>query len=134
MFGVTTALIYGAMSLINPTYGLFLGGLFIATMAFRMVSSAAFGITAAIAQKHAVTGQMSSVIGIGMAVPDLLAFVGGGMLSQTLEGESAATTARILFFCAAGLMLAIAVMGVRGPKWVFAEAHPRSRRSMSFRT
>ena len=122
MFGVTTALIYGAMSLINPTYTVFLMGLFVATMAFRMVSSAAYGITNTIAQKHAVSGQMSSVITLGNAVPDLLSFIGGGMLSQTLEGEGAAAAARILFYCAAGLMLAIAVMGLLGPKWVFEEA------------
>jgi MFS family permease len=122
MFGVITALIYGAMSLINPTYSVFLMGLFVATMAFRMVSSAAYGITNTIAQKHAVSGQMSSVISIGSAVPDLLSFIAGGMLSQTLEGEGAAAAARILFLCAAGLMLAIAVMGLLGPKWVFEEA------------
>ena len=62
VFGVTTALVYGAMSLINPAYRVFLVGLFVATMAFRMVSSAAYGITNTIAQKHAVCGQMSSVI------------------------------------------------------------------------
>jgi MFS family permease len=122
LFGVATALIYGAMSVINPSYSVFLIGLFIATMAFRMVSSAAYGITNTIAQRHAVSGQMSSVISVGSAVPDLLSFIGGGMLSQTLEGEGAAAAARILFFCAAGLMLAIAVMGLLGPKWVFEEA------------
>ena len=122
VFGVTTALIYGAMCLLNPTYSVFLIGLFIATMAFRMVSSAAYGITNTIAQKHAVSGQMSSVISIGGAIPDLLSFIGGGMLSQTLEGEGAAAAARILFFCAAGLMIAIAVMGLLGPRWVFEEA------------
>jgi predicted MFS family arabinose efflux permease len=122
MFGVTTALIYGAMSVVNPTYSAFLIGLFVATMAFRMVSSAAYGITNTIAQKHAVSGQMSSVISIASGLPDLLSFIGGGLLSQSLEGEGAAAAARILFFCAAGLMIAIAVMGLLGPKWVFEEA------------
>lgn len=122
VFGVTTALVYGAMSLINPAYRVFLVGLFVATMAFRMVSSAAYGITNTIAQKHAVCGQMSSVISTCSALPDLLSFVGGGMLSQTLEGEGAAAAARILFCCAAGLMLAISVMGLLGPRWVFKEA------------
>ncbi|MGO9059403.1 MAG: hypothetical protein ACLQU2_18750 [Candidatus Binataceae bacterium] len=122
LFGLTTALIYGAMSAINPTYGIFLMGLFIATMTFRMVSSAVYGISNTIAKKHAVTGQMSSVIGIGSALPDLLSFIGGGMLSQTLEGEEASAAAHILFLCAAGLMVSIAVMGWLGPKWVYEEA------------
>jgi len=122
VFGVATALIYGAMALISPSYGVFLLGLFIATMAFRMVSSAAYGITNTIAQRHAVSGQMSSIVSIGSGLPDLLSFVGGGLLSQSLEGEGAAAAARILFFCAAGLMVAIAVLGLAGPKWAFEEA------------
>jgi hypothetical protein len=122
VFGAATAVIYGAMALANPTYAMFLGGLFVATMAFRMVASAAYGITNTLAQKHAVSGQMSSVISIGSALPDLISFIGGGMLSQTLEGQGAAAAARVLFFCAAGLMLAVALMGVIGPSWIFDEA------------
>jgi len=131
VFGAATAAIYGGMALANPTYAVFLGGLFVATMAFRMVSSAAYGITNTLAQKHAVSGQMSGVISMGSALPDLISFIGGGMLSQTLEGQGAAAAARILFVCAAGLMLAIALLGVIGPKWIFDEgrdaqppAHP----------
>jgi MFS family permease len=122
MFGMTTALIYGVMSLFNPTYSVFLLGIFVATMAFRMVSSAAYGVTNTIARKHAVSGQMSSVISICSGLPDLLSFIGGGMLSQTLEGQGAVAAARILFLCAAGLMIALAVMGLLGPKWVFEES------------
>jgi len=122
VFGVTTALIYGAMCLINPGYSVLLIGLFVATMAFRMVSSAIYGITNTIARKHAVSGQMSSIISLCSALPDLLSFIGGGMLSQTLEGDSATAAARVLFLCAAGLMLAIAAMGVLGPQWVYREA------------
>ncbi len=122
MFGGLTALIYGSMALMNPTYSVFLGGLFVATMAFRMVSSAVYGITNTLAQRHAVSGQMSGVINMGGALPDLISFIGGGMLSQTLEGQGAVGAAQILFFCAAGLMLAIALLGVIGPKWVFEEA------------
>ncbi len=122
VFGAATALIYGAMALANPTYSVFLGGLFVATMAFRMVSSAAYGITNTLAQKHAVSGQMSSVISIGSALPDLISFIGGGLLSQTLEGQGAAAAARVLFLCAGGLMVAIALLAIVGPKWVFDEA------------
>jgi MFS family permease len=122
VFGVATALIFGSMSFVNPTYSAFLLGLFVATMGFQMVGSAAYGITNTIAQKHAVSGQMSSVISICRGLPELLSFIGGGILSQTLEGDGAAGAARVLFLCAAGLMLAIAVMGLLGPKWVFEEA------------
>lgn len=121
VFGVLTAGIYGTMALAAPTYALFLGGLFLATMTFRMVSSAIYGLTNTLAQKHAVFGQMSSVISMGSALPDLVSFIGGGLLSQTLEGRGAAAAARILFFCAAGLMAFISVLAVTGPKGVFDE-------------
>jgi len=121
LFGLVTALIYGTMALATPTYALFLGGLFLATMAFRMVSSAIYGLTNTLAQKHAVSGQMSSVINMGGALPDLLSFLGGGLLSQTLEGQGATAAAQILFFCAGGLMASIALLAVIGPKWVFDE-------------
>ena len=121
VFGVLTAFIYGSMALMNPTYAVFLAGLFVATMAFRMVSSAVYGVTTTLARKHAVSGQMSSIISMGGAIPDLVSFIGGGLLSQTLEGQGATAAARVLFFCAAGLMLAIAILGLVGPKWVLDE-------------
>ena len=121
-FGVITAFIYGLMALMTPGYAMFLGGLFVATMAFKMVSSAVYGVINTLAQKHAVTGQMSSLISIGSGLPGLIASIGGGMLSQTLGGQSAEAAARILFCCAGGLMVSIAVLGFIGPKWVFDEA------------
>jgi len=132
VFGVTTALIYGAMAALDPTYSVFLLGLFVSTMTFRMVSSAAYGITNTLARRHAVSGQMSSVIGIGGALPDLLSFIGGGMLSQTLEGEGATAAARILFLCAAGLMFAVAVTGLLGPKWIFAQSRHETPKTHFF--
>jgi MFS family permease len=122
VFASTTAALYGVMALIVPTYWVLLLGIFAATMALQMVKSAAYGITNSLAQRHAVSGPMSGVINMANAAPDLISFVVGGLLSQTLEGEGAAMAARTLFLCAAGIMLAIAVLGVTGPKWVFEEA------------
>jgi len=122
VFATTTAAFYGVMALIIPTYWMFLLGIFVATMSFQMVKSAAYGITNSLAQRHAVTGPMSGVINMAVAAPDLISFIGGGLLSQTLEGQGAAAASRTLFLCAAGIMLAIAVLGLTGPKWVFQEA------------
>jgi len=122
LFGVITAFIYGLMALMTPSYAMFLGGLFVATMAFRMVSSAVYGVINTLAQRHAVTGQMSSLINIGSCLPALISCIGGGVLSQTLGGQNAEAAARVVFFCAGGLMVSIAVLGFIGPKWVFDEA------------
>ena len=58
---------------------------------------------------------------MGGAIPDLVSFIGGGMLSQTLGGQNAEAAARILFCCAGGLLVSIAVLCVVGPKWMFEE-------------
>ena len=121
VFGGLTALVYGAVALMTPSYAVFLGGLFVATMAFKMVSSAIYGVVNTLAQKHAVSGKMSSLISMGAFIPDLISFIGGGMLSQTIEGQGAEAAARVLFYSAGGLMLSIAVLGIVGPKWVFTE-------------
>ena len=121
-FGVITALIYGLMALMTPGYAVFLSGLFVATMAFKMVSSAVYGVVNTLAKNHAVTGQMSSLINLGSSLPALISFIGGGVLSQTLGGQSAEAAGRILFCCAGGLMVSIAVLGFIGPKWLFDEA------------
>jgi len=122
VFASTTAAFYGVMALIVPTYWVFLLGIFVATMTFQMVKSAAYGITNSLAQRHAVSGPMSGIINMASSAPDLISFIIGGLLSQTLEGQGASAAARTLFLCAAGIMLAIAVMGLTGPKWVFDEA------------
>lgn len=121
VFALVTAAFYGVMAVVEPTYWVFLIGLFIATITFRMVSAAAYGIAAAIGQRHAVTGRMSGVVNIASAVPDLISFIGGGLLSQTLEGQGAAAAARTLFLCAAAIMVSIAVLGLTGPRWVYDE-------------
>jgi MFS family permease len=122
VFASITAVFYGVMAVIMPTYWVFLLGIFVATMTFQMVKSAAYGITNSLAQRHAVSGPMSAVINIASSAPDLISFIGGGLLSQTLEGQGASAAARTLFLCAAGIMLAIAFLGLTGPKWVFEEA------------
>ena len=65
-------MIYGLMALMTPSYAMFLGGLFVATMAFKMVSSAIFGVINTLAQKRAVSGKMNSLISIGSALPSLI--------------------------------------------------------------
>jgi MFS family permease len=126
LFGVMTALVYGVTALLNPAYAALLTGLIIATMGFRMVGSAAYGITTTLARTHAVSGRVSSICNFSDAFSDLLSFIGGGLLSQQLEGVNGVTAARIMFWCAAVVMLAIATMGMLGPKWVYQEARSES--------
>jgi hypothetical protein len=123
IFGLITALIYGAVAFLQPTYAVLLVGLFIATMAFLVLGGAATGIISSIGQRRAMAGQLAALIGAATALPSLASFMLGGVLSDALEGRDAPTAARILFLIAAGLVMAIALCGLCGPRSVFDAAH-----------
>ena len=126
IFGLATALIYGAMALLKPTYAVLMAGLFIATIFFQIVNGVARGLISTIGQRRAMAGQLAALIGAMTSVPDLISFVLGGLLSELLEGRDAPAAARILFFIAGGLMAGIALCGVLGPRSVFADGDGRS--------
>jgi hypothetical protein len=88
VFGVLTALIYGAMALMTPSYAVFLGGLFVATMAFKMVSSAIYGVINTLAQKHAISGNMSSLISIGKKYPILSLLLAAACSARRWEART----------------------------------------------
>ncbi|HEY2659816.1 MAG TPA: hypothetical protein VGI79_08855 [Caulobacteraceae bacterium] len=123
LFGGTTALIYGAVALLQPTYAVFLGGLFLATVTFQMAGSAANGLISTLGQRLAMAGQMSSLLNVAYALPGLVAYGLGGILSQQLESRNAVVAAQILFLIAASLMGAIALFGAFGPRDVFQVGH-----------
>jgi MFS family permease len=125
LFGLTTAAIYSAMAFIHPTYLLLVIGLVLVTASFQMVLSAGNGLATAIGHQHAMAGQMGALLNIATSFPALAAYFVGGLLSQMLEGQNAVTAAKILFLCAAALMVAIAGFGVLGPSQLFEAAEKR---------
>jgi MFS family permease len=122
IFGLITGLVYGGITLLNPTYAVLMAGLFIATIAFQIVGSATAGLISNIGQSQAMAGQMSALYGAAAALPALASFMLGGVLSEQLEGRDAVSAARVLFLIAAGLMAVIAVFGAIGPKSLFGAA------------
>lgn len=127
VFGVLSVLSYGAMILLEPTYGVLLAGVFLTTIAIQMVFSAGRGVTSAIGQEEAMTGQVSVLGNLAILVPNLAAYFLGGALSGYLEGRDAAAAARILFGVGAGLMAIVALMGALGPRRLFDHHHAQAR-------
>ena len=120
LFGLVTMVIYLTMAFVPPSYGTLLACLLLATMNFQMVSSASSGLLTTIAQREAVAGRMSMLVGVAQSVPLLASFLLGGFLSGWLEGRGADNAARILFLGAATLMAAVALFGAIGPRTLFA--------------
>ncbi len=127
IFGVLSVASYGAMILLEPTYGTLLAGVFLTTVAIQFVFSAGRGVTSAIGQEEAMTGQVSVLGNLAILVPNLAAYFLGGALSGYLEGRDAAGAARLLFGVGAGLMLVVALMGVFGPTRLFDHHHAQAR-------
>ena len=122
LFGVMTALVYAVVAFLPPIYGVLLAGMIIATASFQVVVGAASGLISTIGQQQAMAGRMSVLIGVAATAPALASNLGGGMLSQVLEGQGAIAAARTLFLVAAALLLAVAGLGLLRPRALFDAA------------
>lgn len=127
IFGLAAAAAYAGMVLLTPTWWVLLAGVLIATAMIQMVWAAGRGATSAIGQQEAMTGQVSVIGNLALAIPGLVAYFMGGALSGYLESRDAATAARTLFAVGGGLMVAVAVLGGLGPKRLFDHHHAKAR-------
>src|SRR6185503_3106247 len=69
VFGALTAAIYLALAFVPPTYPVLLIGGLLATAAIQFVYGGANGLATAIGRRHAMTGQMSTVMNLASALP-----------------------------------------------------------------
>ncbi len=97
LFGTICAGTYLLFAFMPFNYWTLLVAVVLLTASFLFVSSAQLGLTSAIGQQHAISGQISAVWKIFSSVPILAAYVVGGFLSGELEGRSGGQAARILF-------------------------------------
>ena len=119
VFGLATGAIYGVIAFMSPTYALLLAGVIIATAAIQPAIGAASALFSGLGQDHAIAGQASTTLNMAIQLPMVIGFLLGGQLSELMEGRNAVTAARILFLVGAGLMAAVAVGGLLGPKRLF---------------
>ncbi len=123
LFGTISAVLYGLFAFIPITYGTLLVAVVLLTASFLFVSSAQHGLTSAIGQQHAMSGQISAVWNIFASIPTIGALLIGGTLSDLLEGKSAEEAARLLFLVGAAVMATIALYAAWKPKSVFDNVH-----------
>jgi MFS family permease len=131
LFGALTAMIYASAAFLTPSYGVLLAGLILATAAFQVVLGAGSGMIADIGQRRAMAGQMSTLLGIAATAPALMSNLGGGALSDYLDGKGATSAARIIFLVAAAVLLAVALLAALRPRALFA-AEPPERPTTHF--
>jgi MFS family permease len=126
LFGALSACVYVLFAFTNVTYLMLLAAVLLLTTSFQFVGSAQAGLTSSIGQQHVMSGQVSTMWNIFLAVPVLGAYLLGGVFSDALEGQNANHAARILFLVGAAIMIAITAYGVWRPRVVFDNVHEES--------
>src|SRR5689334_2580672 len=85
LFGGISAALYVLFAATPLTYSTLLVAVIALTVSFLFVQGAQSGLTAAIGQQHAMTGQISAVWNVLLSIPTMAALLAGGMLSESLE-------------------------------------------------
>ena len=119
LFGGISAALYVLFASSALTYSTLLVAVIALTVSFLFVQGAQSGLTAAIGQQHAMTGQISAVWNVFLSIPIMAALLAGGMLSERLEQTGGAEAVRILFLVGAAIMATVAVYSLWRPRQVF---------------
>jgi Major Facilitator Superfamily len=119
LFGGVSALLYIGFAFAPIAYGTLLVAVMLLTASFLFVASAQNGLTAALGQQHAMTGQISAAWNVFLSIPTVAALLAGGALSGILEDRGADQAVRILFLVGAAIMFAVMVYSLWKPAEVF---------------
>jgi Na+/melibiose symporter-like transporter len=119
VFGGISALLYVFFAFTPMSYATLLVAIVLLTTSFLFVASAQNGLTSAIGQQHAMTGQISAVWNVFLSIPTVVALLIGGTLSDLLEDKSPDQALRILFLAGAAIMTAVALYALWKPREVF---------------
>jgi hypothetical protein len=119
LFGAVSALLYALFAATSLGTTSLLMAVIVLTASFLFVSSAQNGLTAALGQQHAMTGQLSAVWNVVLSIPAMAALLAGGMLSEVLEEQGGDAAVRILFLVGAAIMASVALYALWRPREVF---------------
>jgi MFS family permease len=119
VFGGISALLYVFFAFTPMGYATLLAAVVLLTTSFLFVASAQNGLTSAIGQQHAMTGQISAVWNVFLSIPTVVALLIGGSLSDLLEDKNSDQAVRILFLVGAAIMTAVALYALWKPREVF---------------
>ena len=119
LFGAVSALLYALFAATSLGTTSLLVAVIVLTASFLFVSSAQNGLTAALGQQHAMTGQLSAVWNVVLSIPTMAALLAGGLLSEVLEEQGGDAAVRILFLVGAAIMASVALYAMWRPREVF---------------
>jgi hypothetical protein len=121
LFGTLAAALLAIFAFLGVSQAMLLASVLLFSACFLFMWGAWNGLGAIIGQRHAMSGQISALWNFAGTLTIVGALFLGGVLSQYLEGMSAAGAIRTLFLLLAGVMLAIAALGFWKPKVLSAD-------------
>jgi hypothetical protein len=110
------------MAFLPPSYAIWMAGIIAATAIFQVVAGAGAGLISTIGQQQAMAGRMGVLLSVAVVTPQIVSYLGGGALSDYLEGRDASAAARILFLTAASVLVGVALLGLARPRALFDAA------------
>jgi len=119
IFGGLTAVVYAGLALFPVARASLLIGLVSLNSVYLLAVSAMRGLLSVIGQQRMMTGRISTVWNIVLAIPLVLSYFVGGFLSQELEGQNAGAASAVLFLIGAAIMAALSLYGLWRPRFVF---------------
>ncbi len=123
LFGATSAALYGLFALTSLGLSTLMLAVIALTVSFLFVAGAQNGLTAALGQQHAMTGQISALWNVVLSIPTMAALLAGGMLSDALEHQGGDQAVRTLFLVGAAIMATVALYALWRPREVFDNVH-----------
>ena len=123
LFGAVSTILYAIFAFAPFDYASLRVAVILLTTSFLFVASAQNGLATMLGQQHAMSGQISAVWNVFLALPTVAALLVGGSLSDLLEGENAEAASRILFLAGAAIMAAVTFYAMWKPKVVFDNVH-----------
>ena len=119
VFGALTAVTYAVFAFVPATTASLLAAILLLTMWSLFIVGAQSGLACTIGQQHAITGPLSVVMNIFIALPAILASLAGGQISRWLDGMDANTATRHLFLLGALIAAALSFFGTLRPGAVY---------------
>jgi len=116
VFGICGTLIYSSFAFLPFGYWTLVLSFVLLAVSYLMIASAVRGLASVFGQRQLISGQVSTVWTLVTLLPSFTAVLGGGALSQLLEGENTDRAVRVVFLIGAGIMAAIAVVGASWPR------------------
>ena len=124
VFGGLTCLLYAFMAFTPITLVSLMIGIFAIKCVYLLAAGAMRGLFGVVGQQHLMSGRLTSVWNVVLAVPLVASYFIGGYLSDLLEGQGAQAAARMLFLVGAGMMALLSLYGLWRPKFLFDNLKP----------